>query len=82
MPRKIARPEGTRPSGTPTSTSDAAINAARVPCKQCGSPVHPYAQSLLHVEGADNVPLYWPVIDVGRYERVLLLVKPDDVERS
>jgi hypothetical protein len=46
MPRKIARPEGTRPSGTPTSTSDAAINAARVPCKQCGSPVHPYAQSL------------------------------------
>lgn len=42
----------------------------------------PATKLRLHVEGADNVPLYWPVIDVGRYERVLLLVKPDDVERS
>ena len=38
-------PPRTRP-GTPTSQSDAAINAVRVPCDRCGEPVHPYARSL------------------------------------
>ena len=40
-PRTPRRP----PPGTPVSQSDAAINAARVPCDRCGEPVHPYARS-------------------------------------
>ena len=35
-----------------------------------------------HVEGADGVPLYWPTVDVGKYERVLILEDPDKAGRG